>query len=406
MPDELISNEASVPQTYQAPDPIKTTPREAPREAPKPLSIRETMEKNRVKIEAEAPKELKTKEPAKAPVRSDAKTETKAPAKAETKPVERSRGEHGHFVADPSKSDAENEVARTESQKAPARTESKGDTDHRQPLQRFSQAAKDNWGDVPEETQKEVYRAIRELEAGLNKHRQASMRYSDAFAEYDNLARASGLDARATLQGYVMIDKALHSGDPQQVVGAINEVLNAAGIHPAQYAQAIMSRYGGQEQQQDYDQPIQPDPEVTDLRRRVADLQRQLGGVTQHIQGEIQTGHEQTLTQWSADKPHFEKLRGEVTRLVRDEGLSPDDAYASALVTAQDVARELLGDSAFRTPSSRNPFDQAAQELAEQIDKGSKSISGAASAGSTPPRKSGPLPSIKESIRRSASRLA
>ena len=404
MADE-ISNEASVPQTYEAPDPIKITPREAPREAPKPLSIRESMEKNRAKIEAEAPKELKTKEPtSKAPVKAEPKVEAKAPAKAapEAKPVERSRGEHGYFVADPNKSEAENEVARAESErKAPAKAEPKaGETDHRQPLQRISQAAKDRWGDDPEETQKEIHRAFREVEAGLVKHRGASQRYTEVFREFDDLAQANSLDAKATLQGYVAIDRALHSRDPQMVVGAINEVLKAAGIEPHQYAGAILGR--GQQPQQEG----QPNAEVTQLRQTVADLQRQLGSVTEHIQGQVMTQHEQTLTDWAADKPHFETLRGEVTRLVRDEGLSPDDAYASALVTAQQVARDLLGDSALKTSSSDNPFDKAAQELAEQIDKGSKSISGAASAGSTPPRKNGPLPSIKESIRRSAQRLA
>jgi hypothetical protein len=85
--------------------------------------------------------------------------------------------------------------------------------------------------------------------------------------------------------------------------------------------------------------------------------------------------------------------------------LHEDDAYATALREAQDVARELLGDSALKTPSDENPFDKAASELDEQIAKGSKSIKGANSAGSTPPRKSGPLPSIKESIARARQRL-
>lgn len=399
------------------PDPVKITPREAPKEEVKKPSLRESMDLAKAKLEAKDkaevdPKALKTKEPTKeAPAKVDPKAVDKTPVKAVDKTAERARGEHGHFAPDPTKTDAENETARVAAEKAestaPAKTQAADPTDHKQPLTRFTQAAKERWADVPEEAQKEIHRAFREVEAGLTKHREGSTRYNEVFKEFDDIAKSSNVDSKATLQSYVTIDRALHSGDARQIVGAINEVFKAAGVDPRQYAEAVL---GGNRQQPNGQQPTnqqqaQPSAEVIQLRKTVEDLQKQIGGVTQHIQGEVKSKHEQTLTEWSADKPHFAQLRGEVTRLVKDEGLSPDDAYASALVTAQEQARTFLGDSAVK-PSSRTVLDDAADELAEQIDRGSKSIKGAASAGSSPPRQKGPLPSIKESIRRNAQRLA
>lgn len=423
MSDPSITTDSASGPTPEAiaalntPDPVKIAPREAPKEEAKKPSLRESMDAAKAKLEAKEkaeadPKALKTA-PKEAPTKVDPKaaTEAKAKADAETaakaKPVdpkERARGEHGHFTADPSKSDAENETARVAAEKAAAPAKAADPTDHKQPLQRFSQAAKERWADVPEEAQKEIHRAFREVEAGLTKHREGSTRYSEVFKEFDDLAKSSNVDSKATLQSYVTIDKALHSGDARQIVGAINQVFKAAGVDPKQYAQAIL---GGQQREpaNDRQQQAQPSAREQALERKIADLERKFGGVEQHIQGEVKSKHEQTLTDWSADKPHFAQLRSEVTRLVKDEGLSPDDAYASALVTAQDQARAFLGDSAVK-PSSRTVLDDAADELAEQIDKGSKSIKGAASAGSTPPRSKGPLPSIKESMRKAAQRLA
>lgn len=407
MPEEIAAvAEATPPETFTPPEPVKTTPREAVEEK-KPLSLKDSIKAARDKIEAKDaaevdPKALKAKEPAKAAdksPKSEAEPSKSAPKSSEQAPTtERPRGEHGHFTADPAKTDAENEAARVAASRAePVKKGAQADpTDHKQPLQRFSQAAKDAWPTVPEEAQKEIHRAFREVEAGLTKHREGSTRYNEVFKEFDDIAKTSNVDAKATLQSYVNIDRALHSGNPQQVVGAINEVLKSAGIEAKQYAQAILGN-GAQTQQPN---GAQPSAEVVELRKMVSELKSQIGGVSEHLQSQTMERHKQTLDEWGADKPHLTELLPEVRRLVADEGLLPDDAYASALVAAQEKARALLGDSALKTPSSDNPYSKAAVELAEQIDKGSKSIKGAPSAGSEPPPTQGKLPSIKESLRK------
>jgi len=414
MPDAIVAEASPAPDPNAIvmpdnpitdPEPKKPEPKVE--EKPKP-SLRDSIAKAKAKVDAAEvdPKAVKTEAKPKVEVKTE-KVDPKAKPETKTEPVksERPRGEHGHFAPDPNKTDAENEAARRESEVKDAATtrqsEAKpGDTtDHRQPPARFSQAAKETWATLPEETQKETHRAFRELEAGLTKHREGSARYNEVFKTYDDMAKQSNVDPKATLEGYIAIDRALHSGNPQHIVGAINEVMKAAGIDPKQYAQAIL---GGQQQQpnQQQERQAQPSAEVVELRRTVAQLQEKLGGVEQHIQSQVKDRHQQTLQEWGADKPHWDKLLPQIRTLVKDEGLSPDDAYASALVAAQDQARAFLGDSALKTPSPR-PSKSSTEELSEQIEKGSRSINGAPSAGAEPAsRKSGPLPPLKESIAR------
>jgi hypothetical protein len=420
MSDAAITSEPSVADiaSVQAPDPVKITPREP--EVKKPISIKESIEKNRAKLEAEVdPKALKTKEPAKEAkpaAKVDpkaAEAEAKAKPATEVKPAdktaERPRGEHGHFTADPNKTDAENETARVASEKATASPKSdRADVvDHRTVPKRFNTnsirtesgemlpgVTKEDWDSVPDKIKIETHRVFREMEAGLNKHRDRSQKY-ETYAEFDELAAKSGIDAKATVKNYVRLDQMMHSGDARQINAGITEVMKIAGITPRQYAEAVM-RNGAQ--QQGGQQP--------DIARIVDERVKQaLAPIQEREQQRTKEENERIIADWSKDKPQFPILKNRIIELIQTDGLHEDDAYATALREAQDVARELLGDSALKTPSDENPFDKAASELDEQIAKGSKSIKGANSAGSTPPRKSGPLPSIKESIARARQRL-
>lgn len=432
MSDAAITSEPSVADiaSVQVPEPVKITPREP--EVKKPISIKESIEKNRAKLEAEVdPKALKAKEPAKE-AKVDPKAADKSPkseaersksapesskqAPSSDKTAERPRGEHGHFTADPNKTDAENETARKEAESKPTPKSDRADVvDHRTVPKRFNTnsirtesgemlpgVTKEDWDAVPDKLKIETHRVFREMEAGLNKHRDRSQKY-ETYAEFDDLAAKSNVDPKATLKSYVAIDRALHSGDARQITGALAEVMKIVGVTPVQYAQAILKN-SGQQQQPNGQQPQQQ--QQPDIGRMVNEqVQRALAPIQQREQQRTTEENERIIADWSKDKPQFPILKNRIIELIQTDGLHEDDAYATALREAQVIARELLGDSALKTPSDDNLFDKAASELDEQIAKGSKSIKGANSAGSTPPRKSGPLPSIKESIARARQRL-
>jgi hypothetical protein len=254
----------------QVPDPVKITPREP--EVKKPISIKESIEKNRAKLEAEVdPKALKAKEPAKEAkpaakvdpkaAEAEAKAKPATEAKPADKTAERPRGEHGHFTADPNKTDAENETARKEAESKPAPKSDRADVvDHRTVPKRFNTnsirtesgemlpgVTKEDWDSVPDKLKIETHRVFREMEAGLNKHRDRSQKY-ETYAEFDDLAAKSNVDPKATLKSYVAIDRALHSGDARQITVPSPRCMKIVGVTPVQYAQAVLKNSGAQQQ--------------------------------------------------------------------------------------------------------------------------------------------------------------
>lgn len=383
---------APPPDVIETPPPVHAEPQKA--EPAKKPSIHDSLAKSKEVVEKSDTKPVETK------AKAEPKPDVKAPAKAETeekpekaeavepkaKPVQ-DRGDRGQFAGVPKEDDKT--AAEAGDRSAP---------------KRFKHEARALWDALDDEThgtlKDETHRAFRELEAGLEKHREGSKRYVETFKAFDDLARQSNVDPKATLEGYITIDKQLHSRDPQQVMRAINEVLNSAGVTPAQYASAIMHEHqqqGAQPQQQ-----RQPQQQQTpDVARIVQDqVARAVAPIVKHLTAQQQSQHESVLSTWAADKPHFATLRGRITELVRDEGLQPDDAYATALNEAQEAARAFLGDAGGKSPSLK--LADFGAERSVQTDKGSKQISGAPSGGSSPPaRKPGPpIPPIRESLRK------
>ena len=363
--------EATAPLT----EPV-VEPAAKPEEKP---SLRDSLAKAAAEVEKKAAETDKPKPvEAKAPVKDDAKP-------ADPKPIDAAK--EGEKEADPKQVQAD-------ADKAKPTADAEGD---KAPPKRFLNEAKSEWEAVPDKVKAETHRAFRELEAGIEKHRPASQRYSEVFKEFDELAKTSNVDAKATLRGYVEIDKMLHSNDSAQKVQGIESVLKAAGVTPQQYAEFVLGS-GAQQAESQPQQSAQPSREVLELREQVAQLTKMVGGVTQHVQTQVQERHNSVLQEWAADKPHLPDVIDRVTELVRDDGLLPDDAYVKALGEAQDRARALLGESSFRS-SSPKAADLNPAELEDQTLKGSKSIKGAPSAGSAPAARK-PGSSIRDSLRK------
>jgi hypothetical protein len=383
-------------EVVSPPEPLKVEP--LPAEKPKP-SIRDSLAKSKEAIEkaekvvdpkaAEAKALADKEKPATVDKAKAAKPAEKAevvdPKAEPVKAPPKDRDETGKFQGAPKEDDKT---------AAPA-----GD---RSAPKRFTPEARAMWDALDDEThghfKDETHRAFRELEAGIEKHRESSKRFNDVYKPYDDMAKAAGIDSKATLDGYVAIDKALHSNDPKQIMGAIDQILSVVGLDRKQFAQAVM---GGQQQRQ---QPNgqQPAPQQ-DIGKLVEErVNKVVAPILQHLQGQQVQQHEQTLADWAKDKPHFPMVRERVVEIVRDDGLSPDDAYVKAVTEAQDAARAFLGEDGGKRPDPKPAKPSAEEDPDEQIAKGSKQISGAPGEGSAPsPRKPGsPMPDVRESIRK------
>ena len=380
----------AMPQTPEtevttSPEPIKV----APQPAPEKPSLRDSLAKAKETVETKAVADEKADPKAK-PVEAktptdkpEIKTEAKEPVKAEQP------RDNGKFAPKPGEG-----AEAVEKPSTPVK--SPEGHDHKAAPTRFTAEAREAWAAIPEHVQAETHRAFRELEAGIQKYKEPATKY-EAYRGYDELAAKHGLDAKATLDGYVKIDQMIHSQNGAEKLRGIVSVLEAAGVTPEQFARHVLGQ-GAQQQPSGQQQPSQPSREVLELRQTVAELKQQLGPVTQHIQTQVSQQHEATLAEYAKDKPHFNELLPVIRSLVVDDGLLPDDAYVKALTEAQDKARAFLGDSALKTPSPK-PAELSADELEAQTLKGSKSLKGAPSAGSDPAVRK-PSSSVRDSLRK------
>jgi hypothetical protein len=106
---------------------------------------------------------------------------------------------------------------------------------------------------------------------------------------------------------------------------------------------------------------------------------------------------EAQLDQWAADKPLAEHLATQIASLVKEEGLSLDDAYAKATEEFQALAL-----SAGFMP--RTAQDDTIAPFPAQTPKVRKSLTGAPGAGSFPATQK-PSNSVEDAVKRAFAQI-
>lgn len=361
-PEEIVS----------PPNPIRDEPHEA--EA-----------KPEVKAEPVAEKKLSAREALEAAAKkvdADEKAEGDK-TKPEVKAAEKPRDDTGKFAAKAK----EGEPVKTETQ---PKDEGQPAPHHEAPA-RFSTDAKAKWETVDESIKAETHRAIRELEQGHAKYKQAASDY-EAFRPFHELAKSVGADPVRALEEYVGIDKLLG----QDLVAGLERICNNKGVSLRDVAAHVM----GQQAQQQPGQPgarQQPEPvhpQVQQLEQQVAMLAHQLQQVTGTVSSGIEKQVSDEVSAFASDKPLFDELSEQIAAHIANDGLSLQDAYDKALSDAQALAQRL----GF-IPKAQAAPAAADVDLEAQTQKGRKSIAGAPSAGSAPATHK-PSPSIKDAIRK------
>jgi hypothetical protein len=301
--------------------------------------------------------------------------EAKADAKAE-----RARDESGKFAPKPVDAPAKPvdakpiEVAPVEAPKpetpavaAPAR---------------FTAEAKAAFEAAPAPLKAEIARLETELTKGIAE-------YKDRFEpikRFDDMARSGGTTLDKALESYVGIENLLRT-DP---VKGFQAICQNAGIDPRAIGQALagMQSQGGSL------------PEVAALKAQIADLQSQIGGVSQNFaQREIMTD----VQKFAADNPRLDELSGPIKEMLESgfaKGATPlarlQDAYDKAvkLNPAPVVADPAIEPAPVAAPQTPAPA---------QTRKASLSLTGSPS-GSNPGTRT-PAGSTREALARSFSQV-
>jgi hypothetical protein len=372
--DDISTNSPAMPEAV-APEAAVETPNPINHE-PQPKPEVKAVEK------VEKPTARQALEAAAAKVEASEKTavarETKAANAAETA--------KGEKVADPKAPITdESKIAKADTT---AKTETKVASTNNEAPSRFNTDAKTAWATAPESVKAETTRAIRELEAGLIKHKEAAEAY-EPIRKFADIAKANDTTVHEALERYVNIDKGLVSKDTNTKAAAIEQVLQAAGTTPAEYAAWVTN--GGKATQTQ----AQSDPIISELKQQVEALKQQLGQVSTSIQSQQDQDYVAQINQWKADKPMVDVLANEIAHYVENEGLTLDDAYVKAKTNAEETARKL----GFIPSTQSKPSQEVAQTQLL------KSITGAPGSGSNPAARV-PSNTISESIRRAAARVA
>lgn len=345
------------PEVVDAPNPVHSEPVAAEVKEEKPLSARDALKAAAEKVE-KSEKEASEKK--------DAPKETPKEVKAETKPEtkepeksERPRDETGKFTTD---KPAEKTVE--------AKPEPVKDSPHKEAPTRFSPDAKAAWETAPEPVKAEVHRAVKELEAGLEKYKDAATKW-DELKDFHALAEKHKTTVKTALANYIAIDTKLE----KDFLGGLDDLVQRYGYSLKDVAAHVMGQTPDQAQSKS-------DATIRNLQNEIAGLKQQLGGVTSTIEQQRLSAVEQQVTAFAAAHPRFEELYETVAAEIK-AGHTLEKAYERA---------ELL-----------NPAPQPAQAAAPapevQTDKGTKSIQGAPGTGSNPTSLK-PSPTVKDSLRR------
>jgi uncharacterized protein YukE len=257
--------------------------------------------------------------------------------------------------------------------------------------ERFSPDAKAVWDTAPEPVKAEVARMHREMTQGIEKHRVGAERY-ETIKEFDELATRSGTDLKTALRNYTGLEQMLR----QNPLQGLEQVCSNIGVSLKDVARIVLEQPADQQQSQ-------ADATVRDLKGKIEQLEKQIGGVAGHFQRQQETSLQDHIAKWAETRPHFEIIAPHIAAEMREGATSLDDAEARVLQkfpSLASIAKASTSPAADEKPAASAA---AASDLSAQTAKGSKSVHGAPGSGSEPaaqPRSS----SIKEALRRAAAR--
>lgn len=354
---------ASTQETTTPPNPITTDPKPAETK-PEPKAEEKKAPTTREALKAAARKvSEKDKE-------SDAADKKPAPVQSQDKKT----------LPEPKPAKEEPATAKAVDTK-PATEERKPEpTGHHAAPARFKSdaAAMADWEKAPEPVKAAIHRTVRELEAGIEKHRVSAEEF-DKVRDFHDLATRNNTTLRDAMTRYTNFERALLT-DPMR---GLNMVCDYIGVSLRDVAAAIMGQKPEQAQSQN-------DATIRELRQEIATLKQSLGGVTSTMQQQREASVGADVQKFAAEHPRFEELAEDIAFFIKS-GKTKDLAEAYSLAERLNPAPTAPAPAA---PQTRTAPDPQAQTL-----KGAKSVTGAPTAGSDLATKRAST-SIKDSLRR------
>jgi hypothetical protein len=250
--------------------------------------------------------------------------------------------------------------------------------------------AKAAWAATPEPVKAATTRAIAELEKGVTQYKNA---YAP-FHPFVDLAQKNNVHPVEQLKSYVGIDMLL----TQDFDAGVAQIFQNKGVSLKEWAAKIAGTPVDQN-------ALAQDQTITELRTKIANLERGYQGVSQTIEQQRGAQVSQSLDGFMASLPDtekalFQELDGEIARYLADPSTTLSDAFASAKRDAQARYQRMFGNA----PASDAGTQAAAAQTREPApvpqtrNNGQLQVSGAPGSGSTPASRGKPPSSPREAI--------
>lgn len=319
--------------------------------------------------------EAKEKPEAKAKADDDAKAKEKAEKDAEAKSKE--RGEDGKFkkkAEDGEESDGEQaeSAEKPDDDAEPAKKQSA----FRDPPQRFDDAAKSEWESVPETVRGAIHRSQREMEQGIEKYKADAEAYG-SVKQYAEMAKQSGTDLKTALDNYTGLEKMLR----QNPIQGLEQVVQNLGLKDPNgqpvTLRAIAHHITGMKPEQAAQQQDQANAA---LRQEIADLKRQISGVSSHVEQQQVSARQQTAqNEWQSfvqENPRAAELEGEIAEVLRKYPPSDNVSIRDRLSDAYAIVAARNPEPPAVAQTDTEPALAQTQAPRQPNPAGRKSVSG------------------------------
>lgn len=209
-----------------------------------------------------------------------------------------------------------------------------------EPPSRFSADAKAAWASAPEPIKAEVNRAIKELEGGLQQYQ----RDFEPYKDFDRQLKANGQTFKEVFDHYTGMERLLE----ESPLKGLDQICRNMGLSLEQVAKHVMGQPVEQQTQQ-------RDAYVNELKAEIADLKKQVGGVTTTIRSQQEKALLDTVESFASDPAHsrFEELANDIMFFINSgrtqdlkeayqlaERLNPAPATAMAPQIAAPAAQQ------------------------------------------------------------------
>lgn len=213
----------------------------------------------------------------------------------------------------------------------------------------WTKEAKAEFDNLPEVVKASIAKREEEASKGFKDYGEKTKtltQYDNVIKQYAPDHQQYGLTAPQFVERTLQWFKALDNPNKDQAFYSLKELINAFGLE-----QHIVKSYAPKTSTtpQGYQEPSQSQGLPPEVNQKISDLETRLSSYQQGQEQQILNAEKQRIEKWSADKPHFEKVRISMRRLVEsgevplENGVIPlDKAYEAACRKDPEIFQEIL----------------------------------------------------------------